>query len=274
MGLSLVVITLNEERNLDRCLSSVAGLVDEIVVVDSGSRDGTAAIARRHGARFEVCAWRGHRAQKQHALSLASHEWVLSLDADEWLDAEAVKAVRAAVDGAAAGYRLDRWTMFVGRFVHAWSPEPMVRLFRREAGRFGGVDPHDVVQVDGVVGALPGRLLHESYTSLGQYRERSSAYAVIAASSAFACGRRFGWARLIGSPVGAALRKVGHGAWRDGWRGVVIVLGAARYSFGKQWALRQIEARGVPSELPSEHAGRVPVGPIRQDSAGLSAPNS
>ncbi len=239
--LSVTVITLNEERNLGRCLASVAGLADEIVVLDCGSTDATEAVARQHGARFVHQEWLGHRAQKNAAIDLASHPWILALDADEWLDETLARAIREALrHPTAQGYTFERSTRFLGRPLHLWSPDPVLRLFHRDAGRFGGHDPHDRVVLDEAPAHLPGTLHHDSYPTVASWTERIDRYSAIAAADLHQRGVPFRWSRWLFSPLGAVARKLARRPWRDGWRGALVTAGSGVYAFLKYERLRRL----------------------------------
>lgn len=160
--LSLVVTTLDNGATLERCLASVAGLADEIVVLDSGSRDETGAIARRHGARFLVEPFRGYGPQKAAAIAHASHDWVLLLDADEALTDEAREAIRKVLAAPAhAGYTLPRREQLFWTWQHAAARHnAMLRLFDRRRVRFSPSAIHAAPTSDAPVGALSTPFLH------------------------------------------------------------------------------------------------------------------
>ncbi|MFM7233633.1 MAG: glycosyltransferase family 2 protein [Flavobacteriales bacterium] len=194
MKLSVVIITLNEERNLPRCLASLQGVADEVVVVDSFSNDGTRAIAEQSGARFIEHAFEGHIQQKNFALSCATHEWILSLDADEALD----EVLRASIlevkrNGQSAGYSMNRLTNYCGHWVRhcGWYPDTKVRLIRKGAGAWCGVNPHD--RLDLLDHAQPvhlkGDILHYSYYTLDDHRKQIEYFGDIAARELFAHGK-------------------------------------------------------------------------------------
>src|SRR5262245_34134522 len=152
-SISLCVITLNEERAIERCLRS-APFARDLVVLDSGSTDRTVEIARSLGARVFVEPFRGHVLQKARAVELAANDWVLCLDADESLSPELAQAIPPALarDGAAvAGFEVARHTFYLGRYIDhgGWWPEWRLRLFDRRLGGWTGVDPHDRVEVKG-----------------------------------------------------------------------------------------------------------------------------
>jgi glycosyltransferase involved in cell wall biosynthesis len=177
--LSAVILTKNEADRVGRALASVA-FADEVLVLDSGSTDGTVEVARAAGARVVETDWPGYVAQKNRGLEEARGDWILSLDADEGLDPEAAKAVEAAVRGppACAGYRLRRQEIWLGhplRHGH-WRPRPHLRLVRRGHARWTGEDPHDRLEATGDVRTLPGRILHEPYRHLGEHLATIDAY--------------------------------------------------------------------------------------------------
>lgn len=241
LPLSVAIITLNEEHNLPRCLESVRGLGEEIVIVDSGSTDRTAEIAREFGAQFAVVPWPGIVAQRNNALRRCSQPWALCLDADEALSPEAAQAVRnlfAAGEPPRRGYWLNRRTFFLGGWIgHAWYPEWRLRLVRRELARGTGRDPHDRLEVDGSTARLNGDLLHYSFRDLRDFFEKTLRYARLSAESLAREGGRFHWYHLVFRPVAAFIKPlVMKGGWRDGWRGWIIAGGAmfgvfAKYAF-------------------------------------------
>ncbi len=246
--LSVTVVTYNEARNLARCLESVAW-AEERLVVDSGSHDATQEIARRCGARVLVQPWLGYAAQKNRALEAARHRWVLSLDADEWLDAEAARAIQEELAAARAdGYRLRRRTAFCGAFVRfSWGRDEQLRLFRRDRGRFEGGSVHERVRLypGSCVRSLPGTILHLSYRSLGDYVRRMDHYSALAAGDLRARGRRSGAAQLVLLPLAAFLKcYLWRGGFLDGLRGWLIAWGSAYtvlLKHGKLWE----QQRGV-----------------------------
>ena len=241
LPISAVVITRDEEANLARCLASVQPLVSEIVVLDSGSTDGTVAIARQFGARVEVAPWQGHVSQKNAALALASQPWALCLDADEEVSPELACSVRQAFakgEPQFDGCLVNRLTFYLGAWIrHAWYPEWRLRFARVGRGAWTGTDPHDRLEVDGRVGRLDGDLLHYSYRDLRDHLDRTIRYARIAADAAATRGRVARWYHLLFSPWLAFLKSlVLKQGWRDGWRGLVIAFATlvkvfAKYAF-------------------------------------------
>ena len=191
--LSAIVITKNEARNIEACLDSVA-FCDERIVVDGGSDDGTAALAEAKGARVEIVTqWRGFGPQKNHALSLASGDWVLSLDADERVsDKLAGEIKRALNEGGADGYEMPRLSTFCGkRMRHSgWYPDYVLRLFRRGRARFSDDLVHERVICDGVVQRLAEPLTHHPVERLEDSLSRMDRYSTARAEMIVNSGRR------------------------------------------------------------------------------------
>ena len=225
--ISAVVITRNAERHLAAVLSA-AGFCAERLVLDSGSTDDTVAIAEAAGARVERQAFLGFGPQKRRAVELATHDWILSLDADEVLDEEAARAVRAADLGdPATCYALRRRT-FVGRreVRHGpWSDDRVLRLFNRRTASFKPLAVHEEVEAARPPILLPGSILHYSYASCGDVLARSLRYAPLKAEIMRGKGQRAG-------PLAMPLRGLTafvksyllRGGWRDGAAGFVIAL--------------------------------------------------
>ena len=194
MRLSVIVITKNEERVIRRCLESVAW-ADETIVVDSGSTDRTTAIARELGASVsETKDWPGLGPQKNRALDRASGDWVLSLDADEWVTPELRAEIERAVSapGENIAFRMPRSSSFCGRFMKhsGWWPDYITRLWRRGAARFSEDHTHDRVIVQGPCGELRHPLLHESVNNLEQMIAKMNWYSSGSAAMFHRQGRR------------------------------------------------------------------------------------
>ena len=186
--LSVAIITLNEEANLTRTLASVAW-ADDLVVVDSGSTDGTEAIARTHGARFIREPWRGFAAQKNLAIDLCTSDWVLSLDADEVVGPELAATIHralASAPSARTAYSLARRNHFLGRWIRhgGYYPDAKLRLFPRGLARFPETPVHETVAFEGHVERLNGDLLHDAYPTLGGYLEHMQRYSTLGADLA------------------------------------------------------------------------------------------
>ncbi len=234
--ISVTIIARDEADRIGEAIASV-GFADEVVVVESGSVDDTAAVARAAGARVIQTDWPGHTRQKRRAVAAARNDWVLSLDADERVSpdlARELAGLSLATDPAGPGpwgYRLPRRTWWQGAPIRhgSWSPDLRVRLFHRAHGRHEGPDPHDTVVVGGPTPALQGLLHHHAYRDIGEHLATIAAYSATFAAEARARGQRARWADLLLRPpahlVKALVLKQG---LRDGARGLCIAgLGAA-----------------------------------------------
>lgn len=191
--LSAIVITKNEARNIEACLDSVA-FCDERIVVDGGSVDDTAALAKAKGARVTIATeWRGFGPQKNLALSLATGDWVLSLDADERVSEKLAGEIkRAMAEGVADGYEMPRLSTFCGRPMRhsGWYPDYVLRLFRRECARFSDDLVHERVICDGVVRRLSQPLTHHPVERLEDSLSRMDRYSTARAEMIMSSGRR------------------------------------------------------------------------------------
>lgn len=226
MKLSAVIITFNEERNLQRCLDTLKGVADEIVVVDSYSTDSTRRIAEAAGARFIEHPFEGHIQQKNVALSLATHEWILSLDADEAMDETLRQSILQVKDtGTAMGYSMNRLTNYCGHWVKhcGWYPDTKVRLIRSGKGNWTGVNPHDRLELTGDEKPehLRGDILHYSYYSLDDHRKQIEYFGDIAARELFQRKKSISWlmvfAKVVAQFVKSYIVKLGVLDGSAGW---------------------------------------------------------
>lgn len=205
-SVSVIIIAKNEEAVLARCLESVQW-ADEIVLVDSGSTDCTLQIAERFHARTIVTAdWPGPGPQRNRAIDQATGEWILALDADEWVTSALRDEILAAVGASDnyAGYRIPRLSSYCGRRMRhsGWWPDYVSRLFRRGRARFGGGIVHDHLLPDGPLGKLRNPLLHEAITDLDDMLMKLNSYSTWGAQTLHEKGRRAGLSTALG-----------HGAW-------------------------------------------------------------
>jgi glycosyltransferase involved in cell wall biosynthesis len=201
-SLSLIVITKNEEGSISRCLSSL-NFADDIVLVDSGSTDRTVEFARAHGANVVITTdWPGFGPQKSRALNLARSDWVISLDADEWIDANFVSQIKLAIadPSAPSAYKTSRRSRFCGQIIRhgGWSPDYVVRLFRRGRARFSDDLVHEGLIVDGPIRRLNVSIEHDGITSWADAEDKIERYSVAAARQLAARG-------FHGSPFKASL---------------------------------------------------------------------
>ncbi len=236
--LSVTVITRNEASHLADALASVAW-ADEIVVVDCGSTDDTVAIARGAGARVEVRGWPGFAQQKNHAASIARHDWILSIDADERVGPALAEEVRSLLAGepAARGYRIRRVTWAFGRWIRAtdWYPDWQLRLYDRRAGAWDeSRRVHESVRVEGPVASLRGELQHYAYRDLSHHLQTIDRYTTLAAADLAARGRRTSAVALAVHPPVAFLRNyILRAGFRLGIAGLAISAMNSWYVFLK-----------------------------------------
>ena len=244
MPLSVTIITRNAASQLGDCLASVA-FAEEIVVVDSGSTDGTIELATRRGARVIPKEWLGFGAQKQFAVESARHDWVLCLDADEALSPELREASLAELKAPRGFvYAMARRNRFLGRWLRHGEgyPDWSVRLFHRKHARWGNEMVHEKVDARQPVLRLRGDLLHDSAESLEKYLDKQNRYTSLQAESLRAAGRRASLARLVLSPL---LRFIKFYVLRlgflDGVPGLVHVSIGCMNSFNKYAKLKALE---------------------------------
>lgn len=235
--ISAILITYNEEADLPQALDSLAGVADEIVVVDSGSTDRTREIAEGKGARVESQTFTGFADQKNFAASRATNNWVLSLDADETLSPElrtSLTAWKRCMPGS-AGYELARRTFYLGGWIRhsGWYPDRAIRLYRRDRARFVGT-LHEKVQTDDPVGRLDGDLLHYTVRSLPEHYAKIDVFTTRAAQDLYARGRRH-WrgGKWIATPWTLVKKIIFQLGFLDGYRGAIIAWTSARYVWMK-----------------------------------------
>jgi glycosyltransferase involved in cell wall biosynthesis len=201
--LSVAIITLNAAAQLEACLLSTR-FADEILIVDSGSTDGTRELAERHGARVIQQDWLGFGPQKQFAVDAARHDWVLCLDADERVTPELQLSIETALCApASSAYRFARCNRFLGRYLRHGEgyPDWSLRLFDRRQARWSNDAVHEKVETSARVGTLTGDLLHDSAESLASYLAKQNRYTTLAAEMALAAGKKTGLARIVLSPL-------------------------------------------------------------------------
>lgn len=194
LPLAVAIITKNEENNIRSCLQSVS-FAGQIVIVDSGSTDATLAIAREFGCDIFEEKWFGFGPQKQIAIDRCQQPWVLVLDADERIPletAEAIKKIVTSSDTNTAGFCFPRKNFFQGRWIrHAgWWPDPVLRLFRREAGRMTEAAVHEAVEVQGPIEHLPVVIEHYTESRLDKILQKIDRYSTLGAQEAFTSGKR------------------------------------------------------------------------------------
>ncbi len=241
----MILITKDAAAHIERALRSVAW-ADERIVVDSGSSDATVALSRPLATRVESHAWTTYGAQKNYAASLASHDWVLSLDADESVT-DALRAQIAALgpEPPAAAFRMPRVTWYLGRWIRTtdWYPDRAVRLYDRTRARWDDRPVHEALMVDGPIADLSAELEHRPYADVAQHLARMNHYTTLAAGQMHAAGRTARAWHLVVHPIAAFLRNyVARGGFRDGVPGLIVSLLGGVYvlqKYVKLWELRR-----------------------------------
>lgn len=252
--ISACIISYNEEAKIEDCLKSLLPVADEIIVVDSLSTDRTREIAAKYTDKIFEQSFLGHVEQKNLAVEKASHDWILSLDCDERLDetlAASILAIKDRLEEASA-YRMARKTFYIYRWLnHCWYPDRKVRLFDRRKARWGGINPHDRVEVqEGEIRDLSGDILHYSFDSISQHLRTLDHFTEIGAREILVRGKRV-----------TVIDPFTHGFWTffrllvirrgflDGFAGVVVSVLSGMHAFvkySKVIMLRRRRHQGLP----------------------------
>lgn len=243
--ISLVVITLNEEKNIERCLRA-ADFCEEVVIVDSGSKDRTLEICRSFGAKVSHRTWTGYRDQKNYGTEQAAQPWVLCIDADEVVSLELRNAILAAFrqDPACDGFEINRHGLYAGKLINhgGWNLQWRIFLYRKGKALWGGEEPHTTVHFTGQrTSRLPGDLYHYTYDSIGQHISKNAGAARDWAMAMQRIGKRATWFDLVFRSSWAFLRTyVFQLGFLDGFYGLVIATVAGWYTFTKYAMLREL----------------------------------
>lgn len=263
-AISACIIAMDEEDRIEECLRSL-DFCDEVVVVDSHSKDRTRELAAALGARVIERDWPGHVAQKEFTIRQARHDWVLCVDADERISPELraeILALQAAGFEGHSGWRFPRLSSYLGRWMTrgGWYPDHQLRLFDRRRGHWGGNNPHDRVELEGSVGTLRGNLLHHPYRSFGEHLRTIDKYTTIMAEGLFARGKRAGVFDITLRPAARFFRsyvlKLG---FLLGWRGIVQAYLSAYYGrlkYMKLYALQNAQECARRPQWPTSAPSR------------------
>jgi glycosyltransferase involved in cell wall biosynthesis len=246
-ALSVVIITFNEERNIGRCLESVKDIADDIVVVDSFSTDRTEEICRQYPVNFVQKKWPGYSEQKNYANSLAKHDWIFSIDADEAVSPELQNSILEAKRyPEILFYRICRMTNYCGKWVHhgGWYPDIKVRFFNRRVARWEGLIHEKLSHAyDRDVPLLKGDCYHYSYYTIAGHRAQSRKFADLAAAELYAKEKKAGLFKLYASTLHRFMRgyflELG---FLDGYAGWMIAWISAHACYMKYSKLRQLHA--------------------------------
>ncbi|NYT65774.1 glycosyltransferase family 2 protein [Alcaligenaceae bacterium] len=258
MMLSVIIITKNESAHIADCIASVS-FADEIIVVDSGSTDDTRDIAAALGAKVTLTPdWPGFGQQKNRALDLAQGTWVLSIDADERVTPElAAEIQRELTQARAAAYKISRLSNFGGRWIRhcGWWPDQVLRLFRRDSGRFKDVAVHESVETTATVATLKSHFLHYPYADLESFIAKINHYSSEAAQMMYARGKRTSLLGAIGHSVWTFVRiYLMRRGFMDGKQGFILAAMGAAGSFFRYNKLLWLQNQD--SSVASSTAGR------------------
>lgn len=243
--LSAVIITYNEEKNIGRCLQSLVGIADEIIVVDSNSTDNTCEIAQQYGAKIVQHSFEGFAAQKNFAASVASNNWILSLDADEALGEELKSGILSIKNKSEFdAYFIKRQTNFCGKFIKhgSWYPDKQCRLWDKTKGQWTGKihEKWRLDSVSGKYGTLSGDLFHYSFNTISEYLQMADRYTTLSAEEAFEKGKNVSSLKLIFGPeikfIQDYFLRFG---FLDGYQGFVAYRLAAQMAFIKYSKIRE-----------------------------------
>ncbi|MEO2069395.1 MAG: glycosyltransferase family 2 protein [Desulfurobacteriaceae bacterium] len=241
----MAILTFNSERCIEEVLSSIKDIADEIIVVDSGSKDKTLEIVKSFGAKVYTRKFDNFVNQKNYLLSLCTKEWVLFIDDDEVLSEELKEEIKKVKlkEKSFDGYYVNRLTNYLGKWIkHAWYPDWHLRLAKRKKCVWVGDLVHESLRVEGKVGYLKGDLLHYSYPSISDHLRKVDLYTTLYAKGLYKKGKRFSYIKLITSPIGAFLRRYFlKKGFLDGFEGFVVSVMSSYYSFLKYLKLWEIE---------------------------------
>lgn len=253
--ISVIIITKNEENNIERCLRSVQW-ANEIIVVDAVSTDRTVEIAKSLKAKVIVKQWEGFAKQKEFAMHQTGNEWILSVDADEEVTAELKDEILQTIKRSDSlnGYEVPRKSFFLDRWIKngGWYPGLQLRLFKKSKTRMNHRLVHEGFLVEGLIGRLNADLNHYTYNSLHQYVEKMNDYSSLDVMHKIERGRIIRWYHFILNPLSAFLRMyISLHGYKDGMHGFLLAYYSALHSlaiYSKSWELQSAQRRGV--EMP------------------------
>ncbi len=250
--LIIIIITKNEQDNIEDCLESVKW-ADEIIVVDSGSIDKTEEICRRYTDNFYVKDWPGFGIQKQRTLDLATHEWALSIDADERVTLELKNEIISVLSSNSNvnGYLIPRLSNYLGKGIHhsGWYPDYTLRLVKKNKSHFTKDIVHEKMVVNGTINKLNNHFLHYPYKDIAHHMQKLNSYSSLSAEKMFSKGKSVSWSMiflkaLFGFIRAYILRK----GFLDGWQGFVVSISTAISVYYKYLKLKELEMSDIKNQ--------------------------
>lgn len=244
--LTAIIITKNEAYHIERCLQSI-NWVDQIIVLDSGSMDETVSICQRYTAHVYQTDWPGFGPQKQRALNLATNDWIFSIDADEVVSPELRQEMQQAMrEDSVAGFEIPRLSSYCGKQIrHAgWWPDYVLRLFRRDLGRFTENIVHERVLVDGSIGRLHSPLLHEAFVDLNEVLDKVNSYSALGAQQLHQKGVRSSLFKAVYKALWTFIRTYWlKAAFLDGEQGFMLAVSNAEGAYYKYLKLYELQQK-------------------------------
>lgn len=244
--LSGVIITFNEERNIERCLKSLTNVVDEIIVVDSFSTDNTKEICLKYNVKFIEQTFLGYIEQKNFALKQASYNYIVSLDGDEALSEELQNSILSLkFNWQLDGYYCNRFNNFCGQWIKYsdWYPNKKLRVFDKRVAEWQGINPHDeiVLQKQSKAGKLKGDILHWTYQTYKEFNDKTEYFSTIAAQAYYDKGKKTSLFKIIWNPFWAFFKAyIIRLGFLDGKNGFIISMQTGNITYLKYTKLRKL----------------------------------
>jgi len=256
--LSVVIITFNEEKNIERCINSVKSIADDITVIDSISKDRTVEISKNLGATVYDQSFLGHVEQKNFAITKAKYPHILSIDADEALDEVLIESIKSAKENwTGDGYSMNRLTNYCGKWIYhcGWYPDKKMRLWDSRKGQWQGINPHDeyVLQKGSSKSHLKGNILHFSYNSIKDHISQVNYFTDILSKASLLKGKKSNLVKMLFRPFFKFFRdyifKLG---FLDGYYGFVICMISSHATFLKYIKMKQFQNKDWKDAYSSE----------------------
>lgn len=245
MTLSVAIITLNEEKILEKTLKSVNEFADEIVIVDSGSTDKTEEIAKKYNAKFYYQKWLGYGPQRNRAIDLSNGEWVLNIDADEEISEDLAKIIKDIKNGKNDYdvYKINFMSVCFNKKIKygGWSNTYRIRLFKKTTGRFNANDVHEEFITNAKVGKIDKYILHHSYLDLEDYFTKFNKYTTLGAIEYYKKNKKTSVLSIVLNPIYKFLRMyIFRLGFLDGLEGFLLAITSSLYTMVKYYKLREI----------------------------------